>query len=106
VEDRDDDYGRHAPHQVVHHHYHSEKSPGIAAILEVLPGLFFQTFGIGHMYAGQIGTGLLAMFGYWVVLMINIVLCYLCIGMITLPICWVLMMVISPIKAAQSCGRR
>src|SRR5262245_30454129 len=56
------------PREVHHYHHGSGKSGGVAAILEVLPGMFLQTFGIGHMYAGNVGMGLLFMFGYWFVL--------------------------------------
>ena len=45
--------------QHVHHHYVPAKSSGTAAILELVPGIFIQTFGIGHLYAGNVGTGLL-----------------------------------------------
>ena len=31
--------------------------PGIAALLEVLGGMFAQTFGIGHIYAGNVTAG-------------------------------------------------
>ena len=54
------------PVQQVHHYYYPQKSGGTAALLEVLPGLF-QIFGIGHLYAGNVVTGLLIMFGYWLV---------------------------------------
>jgi hypothetical protein len=42
----------------------SGRSSGTAAVLEVIFGLFFQTFGIGHIYAGNVGTGLFLMFGW------------------------------------------
>lgn len=90
----------------VHHHYHPLKSRGVAALLEVLPGLFFQTFGIGHIYAGNIGTGLLLMFGYWALLLLNIALAFVFIGFLTGPLCWLLMMIISPLTAANSCSSR
>ena len=88
---------------VVHHY---PKSGGIAALLEAGPGFFFQTFGIGHMYAGNVGTGLFFMFGYWVVTFINVLLCAVLIGFVTLPLCWVAAMIISPILAARACDGR
>jgi hypothetical protein len=100
----DDDYDR--PRRVVHHHYHAEKSGGTAAILEILPGLLIQTFGIGHMYAGNVAVGLLFMFGYWFVLAVNIALCFVLIGFVTLPLCWIGAMILSPILASASCSSR
>ena len=94
---------------VVHHYQAPPKSSGTAVLLEVLPGFFFQTFGIGHMYAGNVGTGLLFMFGYWFIQFINLLLCMLIIGFITLPLCFILAMVISPIlasNAAENARRR
>lgn len=89
-----------------HHHYYPVKSGGTAALLEILPGLFISTFGIGHIYAGNVGTGLLFMFGYWILLFINILLCLVLIGFITLPLTWVVMMILSPILAANACSMR
>jgi len=40
------------------------KDVGIALILELVPGMFLQTFGIGNLYAGNIGWGLALMIGY------------------------------------------
>jgi TM2 domain-containing membrane protein YozV len=96
------------PQQVVQHiHYYQTppKSPGTAVLLEVLPGFFFQTFGIGHMYAGNVGAGLLFMFGYWFVQFINILLCFVLIGFVTLPLCWLAAMIASPILAANTASR-
>lgn len=90
---------------VVHHYYAPPKSSGVAALLELLPGFFFQTFGIGHMYAGNVGVGLLLMFGYWIVLFINILLCFLLIGLITTPLCWMATMVISSVTASNAANR-
>ena len=86
--------------QVVY--YVPEKSSGVAVILELLPGIFIHTFGIGHIYAGNVGLGLLFMFGYWFVLFINILLCLIFIGFITLPLCWIITIIISTISAASS----
>ena len=90
---------------VVHHYQAPPKSSGTAVLLEVLPGFFFQTFGIGHLYAGNVGTGLLFMFGYWFIQFINILLCFVFIGILTLPLCFILAMVISPILASNAAER-
>jgi TM2 domain-containing membrane protein YozV len=90
---------------VVHHYQTPPKSTGTAVLLEVLPGFFFQTFGIGHIYAGNVGVGLLFMFGYWFVQIINVILCLVFIGFITLPLCFILAMVISPILASNTAQR-
>lgn len=94
------------PPQVVQHivHYHQPppKSAGAAVALELVPGFFFQTFGIGNMYAGNVALGLLFMFGYWFVLFVNILLCFILIGFITLPLCWFAMMILSSLTAANT----
>ena len=95
---------QHVQH-VVHHYQAPPKSSGTAVLLEVLPGFFFQTFGIGHLYTGNVGVGLLFMFGYWFIQFINILLCFVLIGIITLPLCFILAMVISPILASQAAER-
>ena len=82
-----------------------QADPGIAALLEVLGGMFAQTFGIGHIYAGNVGTGLLFMFGYWFLCFINILLMIVFIGILTYPLCWIIIMIISPIVAANSVKR-
>jgi len=81
------------------------KSGGVAAVLEVVPGLF-QVFGIGHLYAGNVATGLIVMFGYWMLMSVNILLCFVFIGFITWPLCWVAAMIISPLVAADACKSR
>ncbi len=96
----DDDRG---VKHVVHHY---PKSGGIAALLEVGPGFFFQTFGIGHIYAGNVATGLFFLFGYWVLCFINFLLCFIFIGFVTWPLCWLIAMILSPILAARACGSR
>lgn len=94
-----------APQQV-HHYYHPLKSGGVAALLEVLPGLFLQTFGIGHIYAGNVGTGLIIMFGYWALTVVNVLLCFVFIGFITWPLCWIAAMILSSLTAANACKSR
>ena len=80
--------------------------PDAAALLEVLPGLFLQTFGIGHIYAGNVATGLIIMFSYWAVAFVNFLLCFVFIGFITWPLCWVAALVISSLTAANACKSR
>ena len=77
----------------------SSKNPGLAVALELLGGFFFQTFGIGHLYAGNIGLGLGLMFGYWVLMAINILLCAVLVGFVTWPLTWLAFMIISSITA-------
>jgi hypothetical protein len=89
------------------------KNGGLAVALELLGGFFFQTFGIGHLYAGNVGMGLGMMFGYWALTAINFVLCFAFIGFITWPVTWVVFMIISSITAnnaarafnAKTCGQ-
>lgn len=82
------------------------KSGGTAALLEVLGGLLIQTFGIGHIYSGHVARGLFIMIGYWIVQGINVGLMLVLIGWVTLPIVWLLTIVISPLWAASSCSSR
>lgn len=95
---------QHVQH-VVHHYQAPPKSSGTAVLLELLPGFFLQTFGIGHLYAGNVGVGLLFMFGYWFVQFINFLLCFVLIGFITMPLCFILAMVLSPILASSAVER-
>ena len=75
------------------------KNNGLAIVLELLGGSCFQTFGIGHLYAGNVGMGLGLMFGYWALAAINFALCFVVVGFVTWPITWVAFMVISAITA-------
>ncbi|MDB4936879.1 MAG: hypothetical protein JWP87_3851 [Labilithrix sp.] len=75
------------------------KNGGLAVALELLGGFFFQTFGIGHLYAGNVGAGLGLMFGYWALTAINFALCFVFIGFITWPVTWIAFMIISAITA-------
>lgn len=90
---------------VVHHYQAPPKSPGTAVLLEILPGFFLQTFGIGQIYAGNVGLGLLFMFGYWFVFFVNVLLCFLFIGIITTPLCWIATGVFSSILASKAAER-
>jgi hypothetical protein len=76
-----------------------QKNPGLAVALELLGGFFFQTFGIGHLYAGNIGVGLGLMFGYWVLTAINVALCFVFVGLITWPLTWLAFMILASITA-------
>lgn len=77
----------------------SPKNPGLAVALELLGDFFFQTFGVGHLYSGNIGLGLGLMFGYWVLMAINILLCAVLVGFVTWPLTWLAFMIISAITA-------
>lgn len=95
-----------APGEVHHHHHHPsvQRSAAAAVLLEVLPGFFALTFGIGHMYAGNVALGLLIMFGAWGLFAINTLLCFVLIGFITFPVTWLLFLILSPITAANACS--
>lgn len=88
---------------VVHHY---PKSGGTAALLELGGGFFLQIFGFGHIYAGNVGTGLLIMFAYWGLQIINFLLTFVLIGVLTLPLTWILFLIFSPIWASKSCAAR
>jgi TM2 domain-containing membrane protein YozV len=75
------------------------KDPNTALLLELLPGFFAATFGIGHIYLGQVARGLLIMFGYWFILVINVFLTAALIGFCTLPLCHFGIMALSAIWA-------
>jgi hypothetical protein len=63
---------------VVHVHHH--RSGGVAAVLELIFGLFLGTFGIGHIYSGNVGSGLVIMFGWWFFIGAKIALSFLTCG--------------------------
>lgn len=52
------------------------KSPELAAILEIVCGLFLQIFGIGNIYAGNIRGGIAFMIGYWLMALVGIILTF------------------------------
>lgn len=64
------------------------RDPAAAVLLEILPGLGLQTFGIGNIYAGNILSGVLIMVGYWASCLVNFGLCFLLIGFLTWPLTW------------------
>jgi TM2 domain-containing membrane protein YozV len=84
----------------------AKHSNALAIGLEVGPGFFFQTFGVGHMYAGRVSTGLALMFGYWVLQAINAALMSVWIGFITAPLTWLAFMVLAPTNVLDSSARR
>lgn len=90
---------------VVHHYQSPPRSAGTAVLLEILPGFFFQTFGIGHLYAGNVAVGLLFMFGYWFLTFVNFLLCFVLIGFITWPVSFLATLVISSILASNAASR-
>ncbi|MEQ1507034.1 MAG: hypothetical protein ABMB14_32705 [Myxococcota bacterium] len=74
----------------------------VAVGLEVGPGLVAQTFGIGHLYAGKVGTGLAIMISYWVLQAVNFALMPFFIGWITAPLTFLAFMVMSPTNLIES----
>lgn len=94
------------PQQVhIHNTYIQPKSSGIAILLEILPGAFFQTFGIGNLYAGNIGTGLVLMLTYWASCVVNFFLTIALIGFITWPLTWIAYLIIAIITANNAANR-
>jgi TM2 domain-containing membrane protein YozV len=68
----------------------------LAVALEVGPGTFFQTFGLGHMYPGKVGKGVGILLSYWVLQAINAALMPFFIGFITAPLTWLAYTVMAP----------
>lgn len=75
------------------------KNPGTAIVLEIICGGLFQVFGIGHFYAGNVGIGLAFLLGYWFIQAINAALTLIFIGFITLPLTWLIAVILAPISA-------
>lgn len=99
-------YGAYAtPPQMAYGPAKSPKSSGAAVAFELLGGTFLQTFGIGHLYAGNVGTGLAWMFGYWAVTFVNFLLCFVLVGFVTWPLCWIAAMIVSSITASNAAKR-
>jgi hypothetical protein len=91
----------------VHVHVHGGgPRGGVAALLEVVFGLLLGTFGIGHMYAGHVVTGLFLMFGWWLFVFVNLLLCctglWIPVALVLVPSCWLLLLLFSPLLAAIS----
>lgn len=74
----------------------SRNNTMVAVGLEVVPGIFFQTFGVGHLYRGRVGTGLAIMLSYWFLQAINAALCAVLIGFVTAPLTWLAYMIAAP----------
>src|SRR5688572_15325180 len=77
------------------------KDPGVALILELVPGMFLQTFVIGNLSAGNIGWGLALMIGYWIAATVNFLLCFVLIGFVTWPLTWCAFAAVGCMLAAQ-----
>ena len=78
----------------------------LAVGLEVAPGTIFQTFGLGHLYAGKVGTGLAILVSYWVLQAINTMLMSVWIGFITAPLTWLAYMVLAPTNLLGDADKR
>lgn len=74
----------------------SKHSNSLAIGLEVGPGVFLQTFGIGHLYAGRTRTGLGIMLSYWVLQALNVALIPFWIGLFTWPLTFLAYLVMAP----------
>jgi hypothetical protein len=57
------------------------------------------------MYAGNVGTGLLIMFGYWFLTFVNFLLCFILIGFITWPLSFLLTIILSSVTASNAAAR-
>ena len=64
------------------------KDPTAAILLEILPAMCLQTFGIGNIYAGNVLGGVLIMVAYWISCLVNLALCVFLIGLVTWPLTW------------------
>jgi TM2 domain-containing membrane protein YozV len=80
-------------------------SNALAIGLEVGPGFFFQTFGIGHMYAGRAQAGIAIMLSYWVLQAINVALMSVWIGFVTYPLTMLAYMVLAPTNVIDEKAR-
>lgn len=96
-------YSNHPP--TVYNPYYQPKSQVAAILLEILPGLCFQTFGIGNIYAGNVLFGILMMFTYWVLFVLNCLLVFVGIGIITFPITIMLYLIFGIIYAQKGVER-
>ena len=80
------------------------KQNAVPVLLEVLPGLIFQTFGIGHIVQGRVGMGLFIMLSYWLLQAFNVLLMGILIGYVTAPLTWLFYMIAAPMNAADHEG--
>ena len=76
-------------------------SKWIVALLELGGGFFFQTFGLGNIFAGDIIAGITIMLFYWLLCAINFLLCFVLVGFITWPITWLLFAYFSTNRAIK-----
>lgn len=75
----------------------------VAAGLEVAPGTFLGTFGIGHIYQGRVKAGLGFMVSYWVLQAINLWLVPLWgLGIVTGFLTWLAYVVVAPTDVLKS----
>ena len=89
----------------VYNQYYEQKSTGLAVLLEVLPGIAFQTFGIGNMYAGNLTLGLILMFTYWAFQVVNFLLIFVGIGLLTMPATFIVYLIVGIITAQNAATR-
>jgi hypothetical protein len=83
------------------------KSPLVAVLLEVLPGICIQTFGLGHIYAGNTNRGLTWMLCYWCAALVNLLFIFFFgLGLVSWPTTCVLCCVFSSIQVARFCNAR
>lgn len=78
------------------------KDSTTAAVLEFICGLLLCTFGVGHIYAGHVGRGLVIMLGWWIICLLNLFLMAGGVGLFTFPLCWLGALIVSPLVAAES----
>lgn len=83
----------------------AQHSNTVAIGLEVVPGFFLQTFGIGHLYAGRWGAGIGIMVAYWVLQAINTLLMSIWIGFVTAPLTWLAFTVLSTTDVIDSSAK-
>lgn len=84
-----------------------QKSPFVAVLLEILPGMCVQTFGLGHIYAGNTNRGLTFMLGYWLAALANLgAIFFFGIGLVSWPTTMVVVCIFSSILAARECNER
>ena len=97
-----------AVHPPAAYRYEAAVAPrdnAIAVMLELLPGMFMQTFGIGNIYAGNVALGIVLMLSYWALTVINFFLVFIAIGLITWPLTFIVFMVVGIVTAQQGVDR-
>lgn len=91
---------------VAHPHYQpGYRNPSTAILLELLPGILLQTFGIGNIYAGNVTFGITMMITYWVSILVNVFLMMFLIGFVTWPITFALYLTFCLIYAQKGAER-